>query len=85
MKEESKLYNKKYAIVFYEKDDDTLKYVFDNCREVCKALGWEINSKNLNKIQVDIFRSVRRTTHRTNLFRGQNLHVYIIDILEECE
>lgn len=82
---DEKLYKGKYVLVFYEKDDDTLKYLFNNLREVCEKLGWEINRRNMNRIQVDIYRSLRRPNHQTNLFRRQCLKVYIVDITEEDE
>ena len=78
-----RLYKNKYIICFYEEDDDTLKFIFNNLKEVCKELGWEVNRRNLNYIQVDIYRSLRRKNHQTNLFRGQCLKVYIFDMTED--
>lgn len=82
---QDKLYKNRYVILFYEKDDDTLKYMFDNVRQICKALKWEINRRNLNIIQVNITRSLRRKSHKTYLFRGQCLRVYIVDVCDESE
>lgn len=78
-----RLYKGRYVILFYERDDDTLKYMFDNVRQICNALGWKINRKNMNYIQVDVNRSLKRKNHITNLFRGQCLRIYIEDVLEE--
>ena len=80
-----KLYKDKYILAFYEKDDDTLKYIFNNIKEVCEKLNLEVNKRNMNKIQVDIYRSIRRPNHQTNFFRGQCLKVYIVDITDEDE
>ena len=77
-----KLYKNRYMICFYERDDDTLKYSFNNIKEICRQLKWNITRKNLNRIQVDLYRSLRRHNHRTNLFK-QSLHVYIIDVTKE--
>ena len=82
---EDKLYKKKYILAFYEKDDDTLAFIVNNLIEVCKKLGWEVNKKNMNYIQVDIYRSLRRPNHQTNLFRGKCYKVYIIDMTEDYE
>lgn len=78
-----KLYKDKYVIMFYEKDDDTFKYQFNNLRQVCKELGWPITRNNMNRIQVDIYRSIRKHNHQTNLFKGQCLKVYIVDVVDE--
>lgn len=80
-----KLYKGKYVLAFYEKDDDTLAFMVDNLRDVCKRLKWEVNRKNMNYIQVDIYRSLRRPTHQTNLFKGKCYKVYIIDVSEDYE
>ena len=80
-----KLYKGKYVLAFYEKDDDTLAFMVDNLRDVCKRLKWEVNRKNMNYIQVDIYRSLRRPTHQTNLFKGKCYKVYIIDVSEDSE
>lgn len=82
MKDE-KLYKGHYVIVFYEQDDDTFKYLFNNITEICKELGLDVNRKNMNKIQVDIYRSLRRSNHQTNLFRRQCLKVYIVDVSDD--
>lgn len=85
MNKEDRLYKDRYVILFYERDDDTLKYMFDNVRQVCKELKWELNRRNLNIIQINITRSLRRKNHQTNLFRGQCLRVYIVDVCDESE
>lgn len=85
MIEEEKLYKKKYVLAFYEKDDDTLAFIASNLVEVCKRLGWEVNKKNMNYIQVDIYRSLRRQNHQTNLFRKKCYKVYIVDMTEDYE
>lgn len=85
MTDEERLYKKKYVLAFYERDDDTLAFLADNLVEVCERLGWEVNKKNMNYIQVDIYRSLRRSNHQTNLFRGRCYKVYIVDMTEDYE
>lgn len=85
MKDDERLYKDKYVIAFYEKDDDTLAFVASNLREVCMRLGWETTRKNMNYIQVDVYRSLRRPNHQTNLFKGKCYKVYIIDITKDYE
>lgn len=83
--EEVRLYKKKYIVAIYDRDDETLRYLFDNLTEMCKTLGWEVNRKNMNRIQVNMYRALKRPDHRLNLFRGQGYRVYIIDITEDDE
>ena len=83
--EEEKLYKKKYIIAIYDRDDETLKYLLNNLTEMCEALGWEVNRKNMNRIQVNMYRALKRPDHRFNLFRGQGYRAYIIDITENDE
>lgn len=85
MTDEERLYKTKYVLAFYEKDDDTLVFIANNCIEICKRLGWKVNKRNMNYIQVDIYRSLRRSNHQTNLFRGKCYKVYIIDMTEDYE
>lgn len=82
---DEKLYKGKYVLVFYERDDDTLAFLASNLTEVCERLGWEVNKKNMNYIKVDIYRSLRRENHQTNLFRGKCYKVYIVDMTEDYE
>lgn len=81
----SRLFKRKYIIVFYESDDDTFKYMFDNIREVCSFMGKKPTKQNLMRITADIVRSEKRWNHRTNLFRGQSLRVYLVDMINDNE
>lgn len=83
--EEVRLYKRKYIVAIYDRDDETLRYLFDNLTEMCKILGWEVNRKNMNRIQVNMYRALKRPDHRLNLFRGQGYRAYIIDITEDDE
>lgn len=83
--EDERLYKKKYIIAIYDRDDETLKYLFNNLTEMCKELGWEVNRKNMNRIQVNMYRALKRPDHRLNLFRSQGYRAYIVDITEDDE
>lgn len=76
-------YKGKYFLAFYEKDDETLKYIFDNVVDICKELGWKITRRNINTINVNLYRALRRANHQINIFRGKCYRVYLIDIDEE--
>ena len=79
----SKYYRGKYYIVFYDKTDEELVYLFDNPREICKQLGWEVNRRNVNTVNVNLFRALKRPDHTTHLFRGKCYRVYIFELDEE--
>ena len=81
--EDEKLYKNKYVLAVYERDDDTLRYLFDNLKELCEVLGWEVNRKNMNRVQVNVYRALKRPDHQINLFRGQCYKIYIVDITKE--
>jgi hypothetical protein len=81
--EDEKLYKNKYVLAVYDRDDDTLKYLFDNLKELCEVLGLEVNRKNMNKVQVNVYRALKRPDHQTNLFRGRCYKIYIVDITKE--
>lgn len=78
-----KYYKRKYILVFYERDDDTLKCICNNVVDVCNEFGIPVTEKNINKVKVDLYRSLRRKNHQTNILRGQCLRVYIVDITDE--
>lgn len=81
--DDEKLYKNRYVLAIYDRDDDTLKYLLDNLKELCKTLGWEVNRKNMNRVQVNVYRALKRPDHQTNLFRGQCYKIYIVDITKE--
>ena len=56
------LYKEKYFIVFYSLDDEELLYMFDNVREICKFQGKELTRTNINLINVEIYRGLKRKT-----------------------
>lgn len=80
---EEKLFKNKYIIVFYDKSDENLVYLFNNRKEICEALNRPITNRNLNTISINLYRSLKRKDHKSNLFKGESLKVYIIDIEED--
>lgn len=74
------LYKGHYFIVFYDASDRYLKYMFDNVRDILKYMKKEVNRINVNLINVELYRALKRDTHLTRLLNGELLKVYIIDI-----
>lgn len=74
-----KLYKGHYFIVFYDKHDESLKYMFDNVREILRFMGEEVNKTNVNRINVELYRALKTRKHFVKFLTGELLRVYIID------
>ena len=79
------LYKKRYVISFYDKDDDTELYCFNNVKEILRFQEREINRTNINLINVELCRALKRKKPICRFLTGQLMFVYIIDVLEEEE
>ena len=77
-----KLYKKKYIISFYDENDETLLYVFDNIREILKFKKMEITKNNINSITTQIYKALQRDNHNCKFLTGKLMKCYIIDINE---
>lgn len=75
-----KYYKGQYLICFYDKNDEYIRYVFDNVREILEFQGKEICRKNVWEINRSLFEALKRESHFTKLLTGEPMRVYIIDI-----
>lgn len=80
-----KYYKGKFFIVFYDKDDEVLEEMFDNVRDILKYQKREVNRKNVNMINVEIYLALRRKGHFTRMLDGRLLRVYLIKIRRRDE
>lgn len=78
-----RLYKGSYFIVFYDKSDMHLVYMFDNIREIVKFQKKELTRQNLNLVNVELYRALRSETHMTRFLTGEPLRVYIINENED--
>ena len=74
-----KLYKGHYFIVFYDIDDETLLYMFDNVREILKFMKRPITSQSIRLINVELYRALKTDSHITKFLTGKFLRVYVID------
>lgn len=74
-----KLYKGHYFIVFYDQQDEYLRYMFDNVRDILKFMGKALTRENVLKINNYIVRALKRDTHLTRFLNGEPLRLYIID------
>ena len=76
------LYKEKYFIVFYSLDDEELLYMFDNVREICKFQGKELTRTNINLINVEIYRGLKRKTRLVRFLTVEPMKIYIFETEE---
>lgn len=73
-----KLYKDKYFLVFYDKTDEDLMYMFDNVRDILKFMGKSLTRQNINLINVEIYRALSSKEHFCRFLTGEVLRIYII-------
>lgn len=79
------LYKKKYYIVFYASDDDTFVAGFDNPIEICRYKNLEVTETNIQLVRVELYRAIKKQSHRTHMLNGKLMYVYLIDMLDNIE
>lgn len=72
------LYKGKYFLVFYDKTDEELLYIFENVRDILKFMGKEITRQNINLINVELYRALRSREHFCRFLTGEVMRVYMI-------
>ena len=73
-----KYYKGSFFIVFYDKTDEFLKYMFDNVREILEYMNKPVTRTNVNIINNEIYRALKTETHFTRFLNNEILRVYII-------
>lgn len=76
------LYKGKHFLVFYDKTDEELVYLFENVRDILKFMGREITRQNVNIINVELYRALRSTEHFCRFLTGEVLRVYMISLVD---
>ena len=80
-----KYYKNKYFIVFYDKTDENLQYIFNNVKDILKFKNKEINKQNINLLNVELYRALNSEFHFTRCLNGEVMRVYIINVEEDEE
>ena len=75
-----KLYKKKYIICFYDIDTEVLLFVFDNVRDILKFQKKELTRQNINVINVELYRTLRRKDKTTKFLNGKLMEICIVDV-----
>ena len=73
-----KLYKGEFFIVFYDKNDEYLMYMFDNARDILVFMDKPITRANVNLINNELYKALKTPTHFTRFLTGELLRVYII-------
>lgn len=79
------LYKGSYFLVFYDKIDENLKYMFDNVRDILKFMGRPVTRQNVNLINVELYRALSSTEHFCRFLTGEVLRVYMISNIDSEE
>lgn len=72
------LYKGRFFLVFYDKSDENLKYMFDNVRDILKFMGQEVTRLNVNRVNVELYRALLSKEHFCRFLTGEVLRVYMI-------
>ena len=78
-------YRGRYLIVFYDKTDELLLHVFNNVREILKFQKKKLTRKNINLINVELYRALKREGNFCKFLDGSSMRVYIVDMIEDYE
>ena len=78
-------YRGRYLIVFYDKTDELLLHVFNNVREILKFQKKKLTRKNINLINVELYRALKREGNFCKFLDGSSMRVYIIDMIDNYE
>lgn len=79
----NRLYKSKYVIVFYDKTDTDLLYIFDNVAEILEFQGKPLTDLNRRLVNVELCRALKTDTHFIKFLTGAVMRVYIIDVTED--
>lgn len=80
MSNKRRYYKGQFFIVFYDKNDEWLEYSFDNVREILKFMKRDINTRNINLVNVELYRALKSADHLTKFLTGDFLKVYAIPV-----
>ena len=78
-------YRGRYLIVFYDKTDELLLHVFNNVREILKFQKKKLTRKNINLINVELYRALKREGNFCKFLDGSSMRVYIVDMIDDYE
>ena len=81
--EEPKLFKGRYAIFFYDGNDEHVVTFFNNIKEICDYKNKPFTKQNYNLIKVELYRALKRCDHKTWMLDGKPMRVYLIDIKQE--
>lgn len=83
--ENIKYYRGRYLIIFYDKTDELLLYMFNNVREILKFQKKKITRKNINLVNVELYRALKREGNFCKFLDGSTMRVYIVDMIDDYE
>lgn len=73
-----KLYKGQYFIVFYDKTDEELMYMFDNVADILVFMKKPLTKENKQVIMTELYRALKSVNHFTRFLTGEVLRVYLV-------
>ena len=73
---------KGYQIVFYDSDDDAYVIGFDNVKDICRYKKLPINSYNVGRCKMQIYKALKRNPPITRML-GSSMYIYLIDTSDD--
>ena len=75
-----KFYKGKFLIAFYDKNDEFLEYLFDNVREILVFMKQPLTPRNINLVNVELYKALKSENHMAKFLTGNWLRVYAVPI-----
>lgn len=76
-------YRGKFFIVFYDETDEIMMHMFNNVREILAFQCKEVTRTNVNLINVELVRALKREGRDCWFLTGEHMKVYLITTEEE--
>ena len=73
-------YKGKYFLIFYDFNDETPIYIFDNVRDILRHQNKPLTRDNINRVNVELYRALKSRSHFIRFIDKRLLRVYMIDI-----
>ena len=78
-------YKGHYLIAFYDRTGEHFIKIFGSVREILAYQGKEITRKNVNLLNIQIYRAINWYDHKTEMLNGHKMTVWLVDEDDEFD